>query len=239
MPDHDDHPGGHTTESRSWSFSSLWRRLPPSPFREIALRLADLTSRVADLESVARLEGQRGERVVFDKSELTVQHSEGVLLNLVSTDGHVGIRFYKGFGFQNEQCDNPWHMGFIEGVDDYEGLAILRDWLFTAALWQGDGKLLLGRLDSHPPANAPAEARVHIRGTIDEVQTIVEGSANQGSDIFQILDDAGGTHLVVNGSGQVVVGSRSDPKGLVLHDTEDGQAYSVTLTNGQPSITPV
>lgn len=239
MPNHDDHPAAPNTDSRSWGFPNPWRRLCSAVLSQIEARLAELTARVAALESVARLEGQMGERVVFDKSELTVQNPGGVLLNLVSTDGHVGIRFYKGFSFQNEQNDNPWHMGFIEGVDGYEGLAILRDWQFTAALWEGDGKLLLGRLDSHPPANEPADARVHIRGTIDEVQTIVEGSAHQGSDIFQVLGSAGGKHLVVNGSGQVVIGSRRDPKGLVLHDTEDGQAYSVTLMNGQPSITPV
>lgn len=216
-------------------FTKSCQRLCARALQDLTDRLADLTARVAQLESVASVVDNR---VVFDKSELTVQNPEGVLLNLVSTDGHVGIRFYKGFGFQHEEDDHPWHMGFIEGVEGYEALAILRDWKFTAALWEGDGKLLLGNLDSHPPANAPAAARVHVRGTVDEVQTIVEGRAGQTADIFQVLDGSGAEYLTVDGSGQVVIGSPREPQGLVIHDSADGRAYSVALTGGQISISP-
>jgi len=223
--------------------------VPNAPSEETEARLSALEAKVSQLEQqlssvdrlqpLAQLEGEMNERVVFNKSELTVTNPEGVLLNLVATDGHVGIRFYKDFDFGNEQVTNPWHMGFIEGVDGYQGLAILRDWRFTAALWDEDGKLLLGSLDSHPPANDPAKARLHVRGTLDEVQTIVEGSADQAVDIFQVLGGEGKKHLAVNSAGQVVVGSQRDPKELILHDTQDGHAYSFKVTNGQPTLTRV
>ena len=222
---------------------------PDTPSEEIEARLSALEAKVSQLElqlssangfeTLAQLEGEMNERIVFNKSELTVTNPEGVLLNLVATDGHVGIRFYKDFDFGNEQVTNPWHMGFIEGVDGYQGLAILRDWRFTAALWDEDGKLLLGSLDSHPPANDPANARLHVRGTLDEVQTIVEGSADQAVDIFQVLGGERKKYLAVNSAGQVVVGSQRDPKELILHDTQDGHAYSFKVTNGQPTLLPV
>jgi hypothetical protein len=212
-------------------------------------RLSALEAKVAQLEQqlgaasstqpLAQLEGEMNERVVFNKSELTITNPEGVLLNLVATNGHVGIRFYKDFGFGDEQVNSPWHMGFIEGIEGYQGLAILRDWRFTAALWDEDGKLLLGRLHPHPPANDPAKARLHVRGTLDEVQAIVEGSANQAADIFQVLGGEGTKHLAVNSAGQVVVGSQDDPKGLILHDTQDKSAYSLKVTNGQLTLTRV
>jgi hypothetical protein len=214
---------------------------------ETEARLSALEAKVLQLEQqlnsvnrfnpLAHLEGETNERAVFNKSELTVTNPEGVLLNLVSTNGHVGIRFYKDFDFGNEQVTNPWHMGFIEGQDGYQGLAILRDWRFTAALWDEDGKLLLGNLDSHPPANAPANARLHIRGNLDEVQTIVEGSANQVVDIFQVLGSEDKKHLSVNSSGQVEVGSQRYPGGIILHDTQDGHSYSFKITNGQADLT--
>jgi len=212
-------------------------------------RLSVLEAKVAQLEKqlsavnstqpLAQLEGEMNERVVFNKSELTVTNPEGVLLNLVATDGHVGIRFYKDFGFGNEQVTGPWHMGFIEGVKGYQGLAILRDWQFTAALWDEDGKLLLGRLHPHPPANDPAQARFHVRGTLDEVQAIVEGSTNQAVDIFQVLGGEGAKHLAVNSAGQVVVGSQDDPQEIILHDTQDRSAYSLKVTDGQLTLTRV
>jgi hypothetical protein len=119
-------------------------------------RLAEALRQAGVAEPLGYLEGGEGERVVFDKSELTLNNPEGVLLNLVSTRGWVGFRFYKGFGFGNETVDSPWSI-FIEGVEGYQGLAFLRDWRFTAALWDEDGKLLLGRLHPHPPANEPPE----------------------------------------------------------------------------------
>ena len=183
-------------------------------------------------------------RVVFPRSELTVINDAGVLLNLVATDGHVGIRFYKDFGFGNEQQTNPWHMGFIEGVKGYQGLAILRDWLFTSALWDEEGRLLVGRLDPHPPANRPAEARFHVRGTLDEVQAIFEGADGQSADIFQIVsgDETQGTrttHVAVDGTGNTIIGSPSQPTEIILHDTADGTPYSLRITNGQLSITRI
>jgi hypothetical protein len=222
---------------------------PGSPSDDTEARLSALEERVSQLEQqlssanrfqpLAQLEGEMNERVVFNKSELTVTNPEGVLLNLVATHGHVGIRFYKDFDFGNEQVTNPWHMGYIEGVDGYQGLAILRDWRFTAALWGEDGKLLLGNLDPYPPGNDPAKARLHVRGTLDEVQTIVEGSADQAVDIFQVLGGEGKKYLAVNSAGQVVVGSQRDPKELVLYDTQDGHAYSFKVTNGRPTLTRV
>jgi len=160
-----------------------------------------------------------------------------VLLNLVATRGHVGIRFYKDFDFGNEQVTSPWHMGYIERDEGYQGLAILRDWRFTAALWDEDGKLSLGRLDPYPPGNPPARARVHVRGTVDEVQTLVEASADQTTDIFQVAGRQGTTDLAVNGAGNLVVGSLGDPKAVLLHDTQGGGPYALKVTNGQLVLT--
>jgi hypothetical protein len=211
-------------------------------FAALEAKVAQLAGQVlaADaVEALARLEGENNERVVFEKSELTVTNPEGVLLNLVATNGHVGIRFYKDFDFGNEQVTSPWHMGFIEGVEGYQGLAILRDWRFTAALWDEDGRLLLGRLDPHPPANDPAKARLHVRGTLDEVQALVEASADQTADIFQVVGRDGNKCLAVNGAGQVLLGSQDDPKELILHDTQNKSAYSLSVTNGQLTLARV
>lgn len=107
---------------------------------------------------------------------------------------------------------------------------------FTAALWDQDGKLLLGRLDSHPPANPPAQARFQIRGTVDEVQAIVEASQDQSADILQVVGGEGVKYLTVNGAGNVVVGSDKHPKEIVLYDTADQSAYSLRVTNGQLTL---
>ena len=183
-------------------------------------------------------------RVVFPRSELTIINDAGVLLNLVATNGHVGIRFYKDFGFGNEQQTNPWHMGFIEGVKGYQGLAILRDWLFTSALWDEEGRLLVGRLDPHPPANRPANARFQVRGTVNEVQAMVEAPTGQSAEIFQIVrdDETQGTrttHFAVDGRGNTIIGSPSQPKEIILYDTVDGAPYALRITNGQLSVTKV
>lgn len=183
-------------------------------------------------------------RVVFPRTELSVINPTGVLLNLVATDGPVGIRFYKDFSFGNEQQTNPWHMGFIEGVKGYQGLAILRDWLFTSALWDAEGRLIVGRLDPHPPANPPANARFHVRGTVDEVQAMVEAPSGQSAEIFQIVRAAGTqgaatTHFAVDGQGNTRIGSPSHPTEVILYDTVDGTPYSLKITNGQLSVTKI
>ena len=186
-------------------------------------------------------------RVVFYKSELSVVNDTGVLFNLVATNGGVGIRFYKDFGFGNEKDTNPWHMGWIEGRPGYQGLAILRDWLFTAALWDADGRLTVGLLDPHPPANPPAGARFHVRGTVDEVQALVQSPTGQEADIFQVASSqrAEGaeasptTHFAVSGAGNAVIGSPGAPKALILYDTADGTPYALTIRNGQLVLTPL
>jgi len=199
-------------------------------------RLAEALLSSGATQRLAELEGEFNERIVFNKRELTIANPEGVLVNLVATKGHVGFRFYKDFGFGNETIDGPWSI-FIEGIEGYQGLAFLRDWRFTAALWDEDGKLLLGRLHPHPPANDPARARLHVRGTLDEVQSIVEASADQTSDIFQVVGSAGTSHFAVNAEGDVVVGSHTDPRRVILHDTQDGTAYSLKVTNGELTLT--
>ena len=178
-------------------------------------------------------------RVIFNNDELSIINETGVLLNLVATNGHVGIRFYKDFNFGNETETNPWHFGWIEGLGGYEGLAILRDWAFTAALWDGDGKLTVGRLDPHPPNNPPASARFEVRGTVNEVQAMVKASENQTADIFQVVNGEGKNNLSVESDGNIVVGSPDDPKGIMLYDTVDGSAYYLTVTNGSIEVTPV
>src|SRR3990170_588347 len=198
-------------------------------------RLAGELLKAGSIQPLAELEGEFNERVVFNKRELTVANPEGVLVNLVATRGHVGFRFCKDFGFGNETVTSPWSI-FIEGVEGYQGLAFLRDWRFTAALWDEDGKLLLGRLHPHPPANEPARARLHVRGTLDEVQSLVEASANQTSHIFQVVGSTGTSHFAVDGDGNIVVGSDADPREVILHDTQDWTAYSLKVTNGQLAL---
>jgi hypothetical protein len=189
-------------------------------------------------------------RVIFDKSELTINNDDGVLLNLVATNGHVGIRFYKDFGFGNEQETNPWHMGYIEGLTGYEGLAILRDWLFTAALWDEEGRLTVGRLDPYPPGNQPAHSRFEVRGTVDEVQAMVVAPKPQTSDIFQIVgveetavNEFTPTdmteYFTIDGHGNTVIGSSDEPTQVILYDTADGTPYSLQITNGELVITQV
>jgi hypothetical protein len=189
-------------------------------------------NRVSTSEPIAHLEGGN-ELVVFDKKELTViqQEAQAVFLNLVNANGGVGIRFYKDFVFGNEQVTNPWSI-WIEGIKGYQSLGIIRDWRFTAALWDEDGKLLLGKLDPHPPANQPGTARFQVRGTVDEVQTIIEGNATQTEDIFQVNSSFGKAYFVINGNGNVVIGSPEEPNSVILHDTVDGSAYALQVTNG-------
>lgn len=211
------------------------------------MRISTLESKVSQLTEellkeggvplLAQLEGEMNERIIFNKSELSVINPEGVLLNLVATDGHVGIRFYKDFDFGNEKLTNPWHMGFIEGVEGYQGLAILRDWLFTATLWDEDGRIIVGRLHPHPPANQPAKARFEIRGALDEVQAMFVANSHQTADVFQVIDEEGTRYFTVNGVGNIVVGSDDDPKEIILHDTVNGNAYSLKVTNGQLLLT--
>lgn len=201
-------------------------------------RLTESLVNAGATQPLAELEGEFNERIVFNKRELTVANPEGVLVNLVATRGHVGFRFYKDFGFGNETVTSPWSI-FIEGVEGYQGLAFLRDWRFTAALWDEDGKLLLGRLDPHPPANEPAKARLHVRGTLDEVQAMVQASRDQTVEILQVIGRQGTTNLAVDAAGNLVVGSQGDPKEVILHDTQDGSAYALEVTNGQLSLTRV
>jgi hypothetical protein len=242
--------GGAVAALSGWIAGTFSREVAVSPeeFDSAEMKISALEAEVVQLEELlslgdfsqlAQLEGEVNERIVFHKSELSVINTEGVLLNLVATDGHVGIRFYKDFGFGNEKVTNPWHMGFIEGNRGYQGLAILRDWLFTATLWDEDGKLIVGRLHPHPPANQPAEARFEVRGALDEVQAMFKANIHQTADIFQVVSGDDVKHLSVDGSGDLVVGSYDDPKEVILHDTVDGSAYSLKVTNGQLALTRV
>lgn len=215
----------------------------PAPDPRIAFlesevtRLAEQLGRAGGGQPLAELEGEYNERVVFNKRELTVANPEGVLVNLVATRGHVGFRFYKDFGFGNETVDSPWSI-FIEGLEGYQGLAFLRDWRFTAALWDEDGKLLLGRLHPHPPANEPAGARLHVRGTVDEVQTLVDASPGQTADVFRVRGQDQTSDMAVNSAGNLVVGSSEAPRQVILHDAQDGTAHALGVVNGRLVLTP-
>jgi len=198
-----------------------------------------LVACTSESQPLGRIEDNR---VIFDRSELSVINDSGVLLNLVAENGPVGIRFYKDFGFGNEQETNPWHMGYIEGVKGYQGLAILRDWLFTAALWDEEGRLVVGRLHPHPPANQAANARFEVRGMVDEVQVMVGAQKDQTADIFQVVSEEETQetkHFTVDGSGNTIIGSPDDPKEVILYDTADGTPYSLKITNGYLSVTKV
>jgi uncharacterized coiled-coil protein SlyX len=251
-------PRNDTNEKEEVSMSSAEARISALetkaavPTGEVNLspveaRISDLESKVAEqtdelmrmgeTEPMAELQGGDKELVVFNRKELSVIKPDGVLLNLVATNGGVGIRFYKDFGFGNEQVTNPWSMGWIEGLKGYQGLAILRDWRFTAALWDEDGKLLLGKLHPHPPANPPAMARFQVRGAVDEVQAIIESSSNQTADVFQVIGGDSTKHFSINGAGNAVIGSPDKPKEVILHDTVDGSAYSLKITNGRLIVT--
>jgi uncharacterized coiled-coil protein SlyX len=190
--------------------------------------------RLSETQPIAQVEGGDNELVVFNKRELSIiqQESSAVFLNLVNHDGGVGIRFYKDFGFGNEQVTNPWSI-WIEGVRGYQNLAIIRDWRFTAALWDADGKLIVGKLDPYPPGNQPAKARFQVRGTVNEVQAIIEASQDQSTDIFQVNGGDNSKYFSINSAGNAVIGSPGAPKEIILHDTADGSAYSLQVTNGR------
>jgi uncharacterized coiled-coil protein SlyX len=200
---------------------------------KLAEQASELT-RISEVEPIAHLEGGNNELVVFNRRELTViqQNAEAVFLNLVNANGGVGIRFYKDFSFGNEQVTNPWSI-WIEGVKGYQNLAIIRDWRFTAALWDADGRFLSGKLDPYPPGNSPAKARFDVRGSQDEVQAIIEANGDQTADIFQVIGGDGKAHFTVNGEGNVAIGSPDEPKAVILHDTVDGSAYALQVTNGR------
>jgi hypothetical protein len=68
------------------------------------------------------------------------------------------------------------------------------------------------------------------------VQAIVEGSPSQNSDIFQVLDGQGSRELAVDHAGNLMVGSAKHPRAVILYDTEDGHAYSLSVTNGRLSV---
>jgi len=173
-----------------------------------------------------------------------------LLLNLQNqVQAESGIRFFKS------SIPNQWIID-IPGDQDTYKFAILRDWLFTAMLLDEDGRMLVGRLLPHPPANAPAAARFHVRGQVDETQAIVQANGKQTADIFQVLDGAGTTkHLVVadNGNvgigaaspthrlevrGDIAVGSPQQPAAIRLYDTANGRSYRLQMTNGQLVPTP-
>jgi hypothetical protein len=227
-------PREGTTDQEKRSLSAAENRI--SALETKITELTKALEKAGGIQPLAQLEGGNNELVVFYRKELSVVNPEGVLLNLVATNGPVGIRFYKDFGFGNEQVTNPWHMGYIEGKQGYQGLAILRDWRFTAALWDEDGKLILGRLDPHPPANQPAKARFQVRGTVDEVQAIVEASKDQSTDIFQVVSGEDAKYLAVNSAGNVEVGSNDNPRDVILYDTAEKSAYSLRVTNGRLTL---
>jgi uncharacterized coiled-coil protein SlyX len=199
--------------------------------------IAEQTNELLEISAsrpIAHLEGGNNELVVFDKQELTViqQEAQAVFFNLVNAKGGVGIRFYKDFTFGNEQVTNPWSI-WIEGIEGYQSLAIIRDWRFTAALWDEDGKLLLGKLDPHPPANQPGRARFQVRGTVNEVQAIVEANIEQNVDTFQVIGSDGSRDFAIDGAGNTIIGSPDRSNKIILHDTVDGSRYALQVTNGQ------
>lgn len=244
--------GGALAAIGGWLVGALPRQDEPGQdmqetndkISKLEMKVAELDFRLRQLqgetqgaqepqEPLGQLEGGNNELVVFRRKELSVINPDGVLLNLVATHGPVGIRFYKDFDFGNEQVTNPWHMGYIEGNPGYQSLAILRDWKFTAALWDEDGKLTLGRLDPHPPANAPAQARFQVRGTADEIQARVEAAGNQTADIFQVVSAEGEGYLAITGAGELTVGSPARPQPLVLYDQVSREAYALKIAGGQ------
>ena len=185
-------------------------------------------------------------RVAFYKTELSVINDSGVLLNLIAEDGGTGIRFFKDFGTdQDAKLTNPWSI-WIEGQPKgYQGFSIIRDWAFTAALWDADGKLTVGRLDPYPPGNPPADARYQVRGTEDEVQARIDGTTGQQADIFQVTSANGldttrpaTPRFAVRGDGDIVLGSSQAPTALVIHDTVTGRPYAITIANGQLVAAP-
>jgi hypothetical protein len=59
------------------------------------------------------------------------------------------------FFFGNEQETNPWSI-WIEGVPGYQGLSIIRDWRFTAALWNRmKGSSSADSIPTRPPTSLP------------------------------------------------------------------------------------
>jgi len=135
------------------------------------------------------------------------------------------IRFVKG------DIPHPWIINLPADEDIYQ-FALLRDWLFTAILWDEDGRTLMGRLEPHPPDNDPAKARVNIRGHQDELQLLVEANPRQNHPIMQISDHGQNqSYLTVSGEGHLGVGE-SDPKTILTvgqHSDSDPIADAWTV----------
>ena len=122
------------------------------------------------------------------------------LLNLMNTrdDKEVGIRLWKG------DHPNQWCI-LIPSQPGYK-FAIIRDALIDAFVLDEDGRLIIGRL---PPNDyGPPEGRFHVRGMIDEIQAVVEASAKQSDDIFEVTSNGRKSkHFVVSAEGDVGVGA--------------------------------
>jgi len=155
------------------------------------------------------------------------------LLNVVNEaeDGELGIRFFKG------SHPNQWLLMIPRDRDEYK-FTIIRDALFDAFVLDEDGRLLLGRLP--PNVYGPALARFHVKGEVDEVQVRIEANDEQTTDIFRVVGgDGTSEYLTVTATGGVRIGQKDRPQGLVLHDTADGRAYELTVSNGELNVTPI
>jgi hypothetical protein len=72
---------------------------------------------------------------------------------------------------------------------------------------------------------------------MDEVQVMVQASPDQTADVFQVTSPSGSARLSVNRAGNLVLGSKEEPRGVILFDTQDNAPYSLEVTNGRLTVT--
>ena len=134
------------------------------------------------------------------------------LVNIGNTndDGESGIRFWKG------SHKNQWVV-LIPSQPGYK-LAIIRDGLIDAMVFDEVGRVIIGQL---PPNDyGPPEARLHVRGMVDEKQFLVESAKSQQEPIVHVTDhSAKKTHLVVTARGHVGIGTDKPHGGLDVAGT--------------------
>ena len=140
----------------------------------------------------------------------------GVPLNIVNRDyTELGLRFVKS------DVPHPWILHIPDGKENFK-FVLLRDWLFSAIIWDEEGRTLMGRLSAHPPANAPAKARVNIRGHEDEVQFLVEADKDQTAPLMQISDHGNTeSYVTVGPTGQLGLGAQ-DPQNILTVKRDSG-----------------
>ena len=148
------------------------------------------------------------------------------LVNIGNTneDGESGIRFWKG------KESNQWVV-IIPSQPGYK-LAIIRDGLVDAMVFDEEGRVIIGKL---PPNDyGPPQSRLHVCGMVNEKQFFVEAAESQQNAVFEVTGWQGNKkHLVITANGNVGIGTNQphgslDVAGSIYFRRTAGPASQVT-----------